>query len=211
MIPRDTERLVHAAVRAGVTDDAVLDAVRAVPRSAFVPPERAAEAYRDAPLPIPRGMVTSQPSLIARMVEALGLTGVEHVLEVGTGYGYQTALLAYLAGHVVSIERWPELAARARANLAAQGIANVEVIVGDGTEGVPEHAPYDAVLVSAAFPKVPEPLVEQLQVGGRLVQPIGPGGLEDVTVFQRTPVGLARRGHVCPASFVRLYGRHGYH
>ncbi|WP_113704631.1 protein-L-isoaspartate(D-aspartate) O-methyltransferase [Nonomuraea lactucae] len=211
MTLRDTEKLVRAAVRAGVTDRAVLEAVRAVPRSAFVPCERAEEAYRDAPVPIPRGMVTTQPSLVARMVEALALTGAEHVLEVGTGYGYQTALLACLSGDVISVERLPDLADRARANLDGQGIANVEVVVGDGTEGVPSRAPYDAVLVSAAFPTVPEPLVGQLRTGGRLVQPIGPGGVEDVTVFERTSAGLVRRGHVCPASFVRLHGRHGYH
>jgi protein-L-isoaspartate(D-aspartate) O-methyltransferase len=132
------------------------------------------------------------------------------VLEVGTGYGYQTALLAQLASFVTSIERWPDLAEQARRNLAARSIANVHVVDGDGTEGLPAAAPYDAILVSAAFPQVPEPLVSQLRMGGRLVQPIGPGGAEKVIVFEHSADGLAPRGVVCHARFVRLYGRHGY-
>jgi protein-L-isoaspartate(D-aspartate) O-methyltransferase len=154
--------------------------------------------------------VTTQPSLSARMIQALALTGAEHILEVGTGYGYQTALLARLASFVTSIERWAHLADQAQRNLKAQGIDNVHVVEGDGTEGVPAAAPYDAILVSAAFPQVPEALVGQLQVGGRLVQPIAPGGAERVTVFERSAAGLVSREVVCHARFVRLYGRHGY-
>jgi protein-L-isoaspartate(D-aspartate) O-methyltransferase len=203
-------RLVAAAEATGVKDPRVLDAVRRVPRDAFVPPEHAAGAYRDEPIPIPLGQVTTQPSLSACMIAALGLTGGEHVLEVGTGYGYQTALLATLAGFVTSVERRPELAAQARRNLAAQHFDNVRVVVGDGTEGVPEHAPYDAVLVSAAFPEVPAPLVAQLRLGGRLVQPIGPGGAERVTLFQRNAHGLVFREEIIGAHFVRLIGRYAY-
>ena len=204
------EDLVRAVMAAGVRDPRVLQALREVPRAAFVPPDLAAEAYRDRPLPIPHGQVTTQPSLSARMIEALGLTGAEQVLEIGTGYGFQTALLARLSRFVRSVERWPDLADTARANLARQGVANVEVVVGDGTAGLPGHAPFDAILVSAAFPQVPPPLVEQLAPGGRLVQPIGSGGDEEVTLFERGPRGLVRRGAVTLAHFVRLYGRHGF-
>ena len=204
------EKLVAAARRAGVEDSGVLNAMRRVPRAAFVPVDRVRQAYRDEPVQIPHDQVTTQPSLSARMIQALRLTGAEYVLEVGTGYGYQTALLAQLASFVTSIERLPDLAEMARRHLASQGIKNVQVVDGDGTEGVPAAAPYDAILVSAAFPHVPEPLVSQLALGGRLVQPIGRGGAERVTAFQRSSEGLVRLGVVSDARFVRLYGRHGY-
>lgn len=204
------ESLVHTLEAVGVRDPRVLDAVRGVPRARFVPPAFAAHATLDEPVPIPHEQVTTQPSLSARMVEGLHLSGRERVLEVGTGYGYQTALLAYLAAHVVSVERFGDLAERARRNLARQGVDNVEVVVGDGSEGVPSRAPYDAVLVSAAFPEVPAPLVEQLRVGGRLVQPIGSGGAEEVVAFERVRGGLERRETLTMANFVRLYGRHGF-
>jgi protein-L-isoaspartate(D-aspartate) O-methyltransferase len=154
--------------------------------------------------------VTTQPSLVAKMVAALGLDGSEKVLEVGTGYGFQTALLAALARHVWSIERWPDLAETARGNLESQGTRNAEIVVGDGSEGLPEQAPFGAIVVSAAFPHVPGPLAEQLTLGGRLVHPVGSGGHEEVVLFERTPRGLARRRTLTGARFVRLYGRHGF-
>jgi protein-L-isoaspartate(D-aspartate) O-methyltransferase len=147
---------------------------------------------------------------VARMVEALGLAGAERVLEVGTGYGFQTAVLARLCGFVWSVERWPDVAETARASLARAGVANAAVVAGDGTAGLPAHAPYDAVLVSAAFPAVPPPLAEQLTPGGRLVQPIGPGGADEVVRFERGPGGLRRLGTVTLAHFVKLHGRHAY-
>ena len=207
---RGLEKLVTAAQRAGVDDQRVLDAMRTVPRAAFVPLDQMELAYHDAPIPIPHGQVTTQPSLSAKMIEALRLAGTEHVLEVGTGYGYQTALLAQLASFVTSIERWPDLAEQARQNLGAQAIENVQVVEGDGTEGVPAAAPYDAILVSAAFPEVPRPLVDQLRIDGRLVQPIGPGGAERVTVFERRMDALLPLEVVSHARFVRLHGRYGY-
>jgi len=188
----------------------VLDAMRRTPRAEFVPAAYASRAYDDVPVPIPHHQVTTQPSLSAAMIAALRLAGTERVLEIGAGYGYQTALLARLAARVVSIEIWPDLAARARHNLAAAGIGNVIVVVGDGTEGVPDQAPFDAVLVSAAFPRVPPPLAAALRVGGRLVQPIGPGGAEQVVLHEKDKDGLRPVTVLTGASFVRLHGRYGF-
>jgi protein-L-isoaspartate(D-aspartate) O-methyltransferase len=204
------DELVGIIAASGVHDARVLDALRTVPRASFVPPDRVERAYVDEPIRIPHGQVTTQPSLIAKMIEPLGLEGRERVLEVGTGYGFQTALLAALGGEVWSVERWPDLAATARANLERSGARNVEVVVGDGTEGLPEHAPFDAIVVSAAFPRVPEPLSDQLAPAGRLVHPVGSGGMEEVVLFERTSRGLTRRRSLTGARFVRLYGRHGF-
>jgi protein-L-isoaspartate(D-aspartate) O-methyltransferase len=204
------EDLVQAIVAKGAHDPRLLRAIRHVPRSEFVPPDLAERAYLDQPLPIPHGQVTTQPSLVAKMIEALGLGGSEHILEVGTGYGFQTALLAHLSGFVWSVERWPDVAFTARANLARLGILNVEVAIGDGTEGLPEHAPYDAMLISAAFPQVPPPLVEQLALDGRLIQSIGPGGEERVVLFEKGAEGLMRRRTIVGAHFVRLHGAHAF-
>lgn len=193
-----------------VSDERVLDAFRAVRRADFVPPGLAPEAYVDEPLPIPHRQVTTQPSLVARMVEALALRGDERVLEVGSGHGFQTAVLAHLAEFVWSVERWPDLAATAHENLASAGVENAEVVVGDGSEGLADRAPFDAVVVSAAFPEVPPPLVDQLASGGRLVQPLGSGGDEDVVLFERGSAGLERRRTLTGARFVRLFGKHGF-
>lgn len=202
--------LVLAARATGVSDERVLAAIAATPRAAFAPAGYAEAAYWDRPLPIQRGLVTTQPSLVAVMIAGLGLAGGEQVLEIGSGHGYQTALLARLAAHVTSIEIYPDIAATARQNLSRQGIANAQVIVADGTRGYPEGAPFDAVLVSAAHPDVPPPLIDQLREGGRLVQPIGPGGIEDVTLFERIPDGLRRVRVLTGANFVRLRGKYGY-
>ena len=207
--PRESDLL--AALRgAGIQEPRLLEAVRAVPRATFVPSDFAHRAYADIPLPIPHEQVTTQPSLVAKMIDALGLTGVERVLEVGTGYGWQTALLARLAREVWSIERWPDLAEAARQNLVRHGAEAVTIVVGDGSEGLAGEAPFDAVLVSAAFPDVPGPLAEQVALGGHLVQPIGPGGAEDVVLFERRPEGLVQRRTITGAHFVRLIGRRGF-
>jgi protein-L-isoaspartate(D-aspartate) O-methyltransferase len=207
---REREDLILEVTATGVRDARLIEAFREVPRAKFVPPGLVERAYLDQPLAIPHEQVTTQPSLSAKMIEALELTGSERVLEVGTGYGFQTALLAHLSGFVWSVERWPDVAETARDNLARHGVNNVEVVAGDGTEGLPEHAPYDAILISAAFPSVPPPLAEQLTAGGRLVQPIGSGGQEEVVLFERGKEGLVRRRTVTGAHFVRLYGAHAF-
>jgi protein-L-isoaspartate(D-aspartate) O-methyltransferase len=202
--------LVAAALETGVRDARVLEALAAVPRARYLPLGYAPVANRDGPVPIGGGQVTTQPSLAAAMLEALALSGDERVLEVGTGLGYQAALLGRLAREVWSVERRPELAAAAAANLAAEGVENVHVIVGDGSEGEGAGAPYDAIVVAAAHPLVPPALAAQLAEGARLVQPIGPSGAEDVTLFRRRGGVLARERVVIGASFVPLYGRHGF-
>jgi protein-L-isoaspartate(D-aspartate) O-methyltransferase len=206
----EPEDLVRTIADEGVHDPRLLKALRSVPRAGFVPADLAGQAYKDKPLPIPHDQVTTQPSLVARMVEALGLAGSERVLEVGAGYAWQTALLARLCGFVWAVERFGDVAEAARRNLARFGVANAEVVTGDGTKGLPAHAPYDAALVAAAFPSVPRPLEEQLAVGGRLVQPVGPGGREEVVLFEKGTQGFVRRRTIARARFVRLHGEHAF-
>jgi protein-L-isoaspartate(D-aspartate) O-methyltransferase len=211
MAPDAPDPLVAAARAAGVRDRRVLEALAAVPRARYVLPGDHGKVDRDIPLPIGGDQVTTQPSLLATMVAALALEGHERVLEVGTGLGYQAAVLGRLAREVWSIERRVELAAAATANLAAAGVGNVRVVVGDGSEGLAAHAPYEAIVVAAAYPRVPPPLAAQLAPGGRLVQPIGPGGAEEVTQFRRAPgEQLIRVRVIASARFVALYGRHGF-
>jgi protein-L-isoaspartate(D-aspartate) O-methyltransferase len=203
------EDLVRVCRADGIRDERVLEAFGRVLRERFVPPEWVGQAYRDQPIPIPHGQVTTQPSLVAQMVAALGLEGPERVLEVGTGLGFQTAILATLAAEVVSIERFPALAEQARRNLDASGIEGVTVVVGDGTLGVPSRAPFQAIVVSAAAPRVPQPLEDQLAEGGRLVHPVGAGGDEIVTAYRKQGDALLPERPVTPAHFVRLVGAHG--
>jgi protein-L-isoaspartate(D-aspartate) O-methyltransferase len=186
-----------------IADPRVMEAVASVPRERFVPPELRSEAWENAPLPIPAGQTISQPLVVARMCELLELTPTDRVLDVGTGSGYHAALLARLAAHVWSIERHPDLSEYARANLAAAGIGNVTLVVGDGSLGLPEQAPFDAVNVAAAaWERVPSALEEQLVVGGRLVAPVDGGGQRLVRV-RRLEDGFERRW-LEPVRFVPL-------
>jgi protein-L-isoaspartate(D-aspartate) O-methyltransferase len=202
-------RLVEALREKGIGDLAVLKAVSEVPRHLFVSPSLRAKAYEDTSLPIGNGQTISQPSTQARALEALRLTGRERVLEIGMGSGYQTALLAKLAGQVFAVERIPSLAEAAQAALAAAGVPNVSILVGDGTLGWRAYAPYDAIVIAAASPEVPQPLLEQLAPGGRLLLPIGPKESQVLTLVTVSAEGLLRTP-LADARFVPLRGRHGF-
>lgn len=202
-------RLVEQLRTQGIEDLAVLRAFGEVPRHRFVPAVLERQAYEDTSLPIGSGQTISQPSTQALYLEALQLGGTERVLEIGTGSGYQAALLAMLASHIVSVERIPELATRAKQTLGELGIDNVLVVTGDGSLGWRPNAPYDAVLVAAAAPDVPAPLLEQLRLGGRLVAPIARGQRQRLVRFTRTTAG-ADHEDLGPAQFVPLIGRHGF-
>ena len=193
-----------------VVDERVLDAMERVPRELFVADDMRGRAYDDAALPIGFGQTISQPYMVARICEALALTGRERVLDVGTGSGYQAAVLAELAHEVHTIERIPELAEIARANLAVSGYAErVRCHVGDGTLGLREHAPYAAIAVAAAAPDFPETLYDQLEIRGRLVVPVGGRRGQQLQVFIRSPEGPAIVRSV-PCRFVPLVGEEGF-
>ncbi len=204
------ERMVATQIAArGVRDERVLRAMRDLPREAFVPAPLRADAYDDRPLPIGEGQTISQPYIVAAMTALLAPEPEDHVLDIGTGSGYQAAILAALVRSVVSIERHASLAARARETLASLGITNVEVIVSDGSDGYPPRAPYHRILVAAGAPAVPAVLEEQLADGGRLVIPVGPPAFQRLTIVDRRAQSLIRtEGEGCV--FVPLVGRHGW-
>jgi protein-L-isoaspartate(D-aspartate) O-methyltransferase len=195
--------------RRGVSDARVLSAMRAVPRHRFLPEGQRAFAYDDTPLPIGSRQTVSQPYIVAYMTAALELRGDETVLEIGTGSGYQTAILACLSRKVYSVERIPELAAGARENLHALAIDNAEVILGDGTAGWISAAPYDAILVTAGAPSLPGPLLDQLAPSGRLVAPVGGRSVQELERYERGPAGIERR-ELLAVVFVPLIGEFGW-
>jgi protein-L-isoaspartate(D-aspartate) O-methyltransferase len=199
------KRMVERQIRArGITDPKVLNAMLRVPRHLFVPDFVRDQAYEDYPLPIGSDQTISQPYIVALMTSLLELKGGEKVLEIGTGSGYQAAVLAEIAGKVYTIEILEELARQARETLSSLGYRNIEQRVGDGWVGWPEAAPFDGILVTAAPPKVPQALVDQLAMGGRLVIPVG-RTFQDLLVLTRTPAGVERKT-VIPVRFVPMTG-----
>jgi protein-L-isoaspartate(D-aspartate) O-methyltransferase len=202
--------MVAKQIRArGVSSARVLDAMARVPRHEFVPPESAASAYFDEPLPIGGGQTISQPLMVAVMTDSLALNGSEHLLEIGGGSGYQAAVLSLLAREVVTVELQPELARACRQRLRQLGFLNVRVEEGEGSLGWPASAPYDAILVSASAPAVPPPLVEQLAEGGRLVVPVGSTEQQDlIRIIKRG--GLMAHEKLSACRFVPLLGRYGW-
>ncbi len=202
-MPRDQEGLASLIEADGVSQR-VAAAFRVVDRADFVPRDARGEAYRDRPITIGEQQTTSQPSLIARMVDAAEVGADDRVLEIGTGYGFQTAILAQLAAEVVSIDRHRSLVDIARANLSAAGIENVELVVGDGWKGWPQRGPYAAIVVSAGAAELPAAFEAQLEEGGRLVIPLSGGYGDDVYVYKKVNGRLARQRLLTPARFVPL-------
>jgi len=202
-------RLVETLQTMGIRDLAVLRAIDLTPRHVFVPTGVRHRAYEDSALPIGNGQTISQPSVHARYLELLHLTGKERVLEVGTGTGYQTALLSNLAAQVFSIERVPALYEQAREILRQLDVRNVSMLLGDGTIGWREYAPYDAILVSAGAPTVPAPLLDQLAEGGTLLIPLGGKDEQILVSFEKSDGAIVRRD-IAPVRFVPLLGTHGW-
>lgn len=194
----------------GIHDELVLAAFEKVPRHRFVPGELLETAYGDYPLPIGEGQTISQPYIVALMTEVLQLKRKESVLEVGTGSGYQAAILAEIAEEVYSVERFQKLAKRAKGVLEKLGYGNVKVKVGDGTLGWEEFAPYDGIIVTAGAPHAPHPLVDQLKEGGRMVVPIGGGFSQMLTLVEKTGGGKVSSQNICGCVFVPLIGEEGW-
>lgn len=204
------DRMVDTQIKArGLTDERLLAAFRKVPRHLFVPPQHRQEAYDDRPLPIEAGQTISQPYIVALMTSWLRLQGHERVLEIGAGSGYQTAILAELALEIFSVERQPLLLASVRQRLRDAGCLNVRLSTGNGSLGWPAHAPYDAILVGAAAPDVPSPLIDQLADGGRMVLPIGPQNAQMLHVVEKRG-GVVQRKDIAGCLFVPLVGRYGW-
>ncbi|RME88995.1 MAG: protein-L-isoaspartate(D-aspartate) O-methyltransferase [Anaerolineae bacterium] len=206
----ERERMVEEQIAArGLRDPRLLAAFESVPRHLFVPEDMRHLAYADGPLPIGFGQTISQPYIVALMTDLLKLKGTERVLEVGTGSGYQAAILAHMAAEVHTVEIIPELAARAEKVLRELGLENVHCHLGDGSLGWDEAAPYDGILVAAAAPDVPETLLNQLSDGARLVLPVGGRGFQELECWERRGKKFKRRA-ITPVAFVPLRGKHGW-
>jgi protein-L-isoaspartate(D-aspartate) O-methyltransferase len=209
-LSRERQQMVAEQLRPrGIRDPRVLSAFETIPRHIFIPDEEQAWSYGDYPQPIGFGQTISQPYIVALMTESLRLTGTERALEVGTGSGYQAAVLAILVAEVHTIEIIPELAERARKTFETLGIKNVRSHVGDGSLGLPEFSPYDAILVTAAAPQVPRPLLDQLSDGGRLIIPVGSRGFQELELWQRRGTTF-KSDIILPVAFVPLRGQFGW-
>lgn len=206
---RQRRQLIETIRDRGIEDLEVLRVFDLVPRHAFVPEAVQHRAYEDAPVPIGFGQTASQPSLQALYLQVLQIESNHKVLEIGTGSGYQTALLAHLAGHVYSVERIRELSARARSVLDDLRFSRIALLVGDGTIGWSRYAPYDAILVAAASPDAPQALLDQLADGGRMLIPVGDRNEQTLTLFEKTTDGI-RRESITTCTFVPLLGRFGW-
>ena len=210
VLSKQRQEMVSGQLRGrDITEPRVLEVMADLPRELFITKSLLSEAYADGPLPIGQGQTISQPYIQALMTQHLRLTGQEKVLEVGTGSGYQTAILAKLCREVHTIERLPELSDTARQVLQSLDLENIHYYIGDGSAGVPELAPYDAIIVTAACPHVPQPLQEQLAEQGRLVAPIGSQGTQDLIVMTRDGQRFRRRS-ICPCRFVPLLGKYAF-
>lgn len=205
----DKERLINLLASYGIKEP-ILSAFEKVPREKFVPAKLTDAAYEDRALPIGEGQTISQPSLVASMLQELKLKGDETVLEVGTGSGFEAALLATLCKKVYTIERIEKLAKQAKKRIRSLGLVNVEVAVGDGSLGIPKHAPFDAAVVSAAFREVPRPLVEQLKEDGRLIMPVGSPESQEVVLYKKKEGKLVEATRISPVRFVPLIGKYGW-
>jgi protein-L-isoaspartate(D-aspartate) O-methyltransferase len=206
------ERMVDRQIAArGIRDPLLLDALRQVPRERFVSPDYGAQAYGDHPLPIEAGQTISQPYIVALMIEAAEVRPGDRVLEVGAGSGYAAAVMSRIAGQVIGIERQPELVEIARERLQRLGYDNVEVVEGDGTRGWPDKAPYDAILAAASGSHVPQPLVDQLAPGGRLVMPVGGRAwIQQLVKLTKLADGRTRQENLGEVRFVPLIGEEGW-
>ena len=202
-------RLVEELRAEGIKDDRVLALIGRVPREQFLPASQRDLAYRNSALPIGQGQTISQPFVVALMTQELDLSGVERVVEIGTGSGYQTAILAEMSRHVVTVERHPPLLERAREILTSLGYRNVELHLTNGSLGWPAGAPYDRIIVTAAAPDVPEPLMDQLAADGRLVIPVGSASQQELLLVKRKG-GQTERRKLGPVRFVPLVGKEGW-
>lgn len=207
---RARARLVEKLAARGITDAGVLEAIRETPRHALVPEVLRFQAYRDQALPIGEGQTISAPLVVARMTQALNLKGPERILEIGTGSGYQAAVLSRLVDSVISIERIPHLADTARDQLDRMGIQNVTVLLGDGTRGRSEYGPYDGILVTAGGPAPPKPVLLQLRVGGALIGPFGPRDQQQLVRITRRDRTHFAQEVLGDCRFVDLIGEHGW-